>query len=79
MADDRDARIAQLEAELRQARRQIESLSESLMAAGARETALADIARTITSSPADAQPTLDAIVHSAKRLSGSTHAALSIR
>jgi GAF domain-containing protein len=54
MADDRDTRIAQLEAELRQAREQ--------------QAATSEILRVISNSPTDVQPVFDAIVSSARRL-----------
>jgi len=73
MADDRDARIMELEAELRQARHvhaaEIASLREE-------QTATAEVLRVIAASPTDVQPVLDAIVASAKRLTDATGASL---
>src|SRR4051794_37431034 len=79
MADDRDARIAQLEAELRQARLQSETLNQSLVAADARESALTEILRTMNATSADIQPVLDAIVRSASHLSDSPDVILCVR
>src|SRR5688572_9303811 len=60
MADDA-ARIAQLEAELRQARDEVTEAREQ-------QTATAEILRVIASSPTDLDTVLDAIVTSAARL-----------
>src|SRR5687767_7975687 len=83
MTDDRDARIEQLEAKLRQAHDrhavEREGLRLSLAAADARETATAAILRSMTAFTTDAQPVLDAIVHSAQQLSDSVTAGLEIR
>jgi len=61
MADDRDARIAQLEGELAQ---RDQALSESHQ----REAALAEVLRVIASSPADLEGVLQAIIDVAARL-----------
>ena len=86
MADDRDARIAQLEAEVAaSSQREAALVAENVLLAGQRSEALqrqaatADVLRVIASSPTDAQPVLDAIVESARRLSGSAYATLNIR
>src|SRR4051812_43496045 len=61
VADDRDARIAQLEAELAQ---RDQALSESHK----REAALAEVLRVIASSPTDLDTVLQAIIDVASRL-----------
>jgi len=61
MADDRDARIAQLEAENAVLRR---TLAESVE----QQTALIDVLRVIASSPTEIQRVLDAIAETAARL-----------
>jgi hypothetical protein len=58
MADDRDARIAQLEVELRRARADNAALREE-------QTASAEILRVIASSPADLQRVLNTVADSA--------------
>ena len=68
MADERDARIAQLEAELRQARDEIERRDRALNAAQEEKAATAGILRTIASSPTDPQRVLDAVVAGAIEL-----------
>ena len=72
IVDDRDARIAQLEAELRLTRAENATLREQ-------HTATADVLRVIASSPTDLQPVLEAIVASAKRLTRSTNGQLVLR
>jgi len=72
MADDRDARIAQLEAENA-------ALAAGWSEALEQQTATADVLRIIASSPTDAQPVLSAIVESAARLSRSGYVTLSLR
>jgi signal transduction histidine kinase len=74
MADDPDARIAELEAELRQARAvhaaEVASLREE-------QTATAEILRVITSSSSEPGGVLQAITDAAVRLCGSMAAAIS--
>src|SRR5262249_39750195 len=93
MADDRDAWIAELEAELRQSRDEnaalraerdgladeVQDLRPALTEALEQQTATAEILRVILTSPTDAQPVLDAIVQSAMRLSDSPEAQIAIR
>jgi signal transduction histidine kinase len=90
MADDPYARIAELEAELRQAREvhavdvagldaEVERRDRALAESLEQQTATAEILRVIASSPTDAQPVLDAVVESALRLSDSIRAGLSVR
>ena len=74
MADDRDARIAQLEAELerrdaalRQARAESAALREQ-------QTATSEILRVIASSPTDLESVLTAIAESAAKLCGANDA-----
>jgi GAF domain-containing protein len=93
MADDRDARIAQLEAELRQAQAENAALREraALLVSqveqhdGARaealeqQIALAEVLRVIAASPTDLQPVLDVIVGAALRLSHASSASIARR
>src|SRR4051812_21659371 len=86
MADDPYARIAELEAELRQSRAEADTLRAEKAAVSVerdealkQQTATAEILRGIASSPTDADPVLDAIVQSAVRLSTSTHGLLWLR
>src|SRR5687768_9082644 len=90
MADDHEARIAQLEGALAAARRseaklQAETTSrcEELSRSNAerdesrdQQAATAEILRVIATSPSDPQPVLDAIVNSASRLSASSRVSL---
>jgi GAF domain-containing protein len=76
MADDRDARIAQLEAENAALRADNAALVAERSSAQDDRATTAEILRVITTSPADAQPVLDAIVQSASRLSDSPRVAL---
>ena len=85
MADDRDARIAQLEAELRRrdaelrgARAEIEGRDRALTEALEQQTATAGILRGIVTAPADRQPVLDAICVNAMRLSRSKVAQINL-
>ena len=83
MADYRDARIAQLEAEVAalrergaksEARRPGRALAEALE----QQTATAEILHVIASAPTVALPVLEAILHSATRLVASTDALIHI-
>ena len=86
MADDRDARIAQLEAENAALREReatlthrVERLRPALAEALEQQTATAEILRTIVTLPTDAQPVLDAVAQNAGRLLSSTHGMLATR
>src|SRR5215213_8692221 len=68
MADDRDARIAQLEAELATLQTEVGRLRPALSEALEQQTAIAEVLRIIASSPADASVVLQAIIDSAARL-----------
>jgi GAF domain-containing protein len=58
---------------------EVNDSNASLREALEQQTATSEILRVIASSPTNAQPVLDGVVESAKRLSGSTNAWLSIR
>ena len=81
---DDAARVQQLEAEVRQLREQrqadraeIDTATQSLAAANAREAALAETLRIIAASPTNLQAVLDSLVASANRLCGADDAAVS--
>ncbi|HZO32892.1 MAG TPA: GAF domain-containing protein [Chloroflexota bacterium] len=76
MADDRDARIAQLEVEVASLRADAERRNRTLAEALEQQAATADILRVIASSPTDLQSALDALVASLARLTGATIAVL---
>src|SRR4051812_28563891 len=67
MADDA-ARIAQLEAELRQARDEIQQRDRALANAQEQQTATAEVLRVIAASPNDLDRVLTAVAESAARL-----------
>ena len=72
MADDRDAKIARLEAELQEARTDAERRDQLLAEALEQQAALADVLRVIAASPTAIQPVLDALVASVAELTGAT-------
>src|SRR4051812_32244927 len=72
MADNRDVRIAQLEAEVAQRDR---VLAEALE----QQTAMAEILRVIASAPMELERIMQAVAHSAMHSSHSTACVLSLR
>src|SRR5262245_34568809 len=68
MADDPYARIAELEAEVRQARADLQRSNVERGTALEQQTATAEILRTIATGPAETQRVLDDIVAAAGRL-----------
>src|SRR5689334_8896904 len=76
MADDRDARIAELEAELREARAELQRSNNERNTALEQQTATAEVLRVMAESPTDAQRVLDAVAERALRLCVATHASL---
>src|SRR5262245_13987573 len=81
MADDRDARIAQLEAEnaaLRERdsdlRNEVQHVRSALSEALAQQTATSEILRAIAASSRDARPVLDDVLESARGLTHSSAA-----
>src|SRR4051812_39949498 len=78
MADDRDARIAELEAQLRRRDAELEQRDRALAEALGREAAMAAISRAVAVVSADAQPVLEEVIRHAARLSDSTIAAITL-
>jgi GAF domain-containing protein len=76
MADDRDARIAQLEAELQALRQREAALAGALAESHEQQRVTAEILRVLASSPSDVQSVLDMVVQRAMRLSDSRVAIL---
>src|SRR4051794_18743223 len=79
MADDRDERIAQLEAENAALRADAERRDRALTEALEQQTATAEILRAIASTPTDLQGVIQEVAHSAMRHSHSTGCVLSLR
>ena len=93
MADDPYARIAELEAELGQARAETAALRErelllmgeveqrdnALVEAREQQMATAEVLRVIASSPKDVQRVLEAVTLNARRVSGSSSAGIRLR
>src|SRR5688572_1290763 len=71
MADDRDARIADLEAELQRRDAELALRDRALTEALEQQTALSEVLRIIASSPQDVQPVLDVVARNARLLSES--------
>src|SRR4051794_14307672 len=74
MADDRDARSAQLEAENAALRAEVGRLRPAVSDALEQQTATAGVLRVIAPSPTDLQAVLDAVVNSAARFCGARDA-----
>src|SRR3954447_16737898 len=79
MADDRDARIAHLEAALQQAREVIEHRDQALGEALEREAATAAVLRSISRSATDSRAGFRMIVERAGRLCQTNLVALHLR
>src|SRR4051812_40166402 len=79
MADDPYARIARLQSELAALEQRAAVLASERDEAREQQTATSEILRVIASSPVDAHPVLGVVVERARRLSGSSFAALGIR
>src|SRR5688572_29663172 len=74
MADDRDARIAELEAELRHCRERTELAETENVFRRQQEAATGEILRAIAAGPTDAAAVLQSIVENAATLTRADHA-----